>query len=105
MADIRLDIANAFCTFSMLKQGKLGDLFLEYYEEISGEPIGENAFYEVLCAFQLLLFCIFSIEKLEKGSEENRKEQNELRFFRENMYEFVVERTQIRIPEIEELLG
>ena len=38
VGDIRNDIANAFCVFNMEKQEKLGNLFLEYYEEISGEP-------------------------------------------------------------------
>ena len=105
VADIRLDIANAISTFIMLKQGKLGNLFLEYYEEISGEPIGEITFYEVLTSLQLLFFCICSIENLEKGSEVYKKHKNSFLFCIENLYKFLVERTQIRISEIEELLG
>ncbi|NPD89023.1 MAG: phosphotransferase [Asgard group archaeon] len=104
VSDIRMDIANAFCIFNMEKQGKLGNLFLEYYEEISGEPIGELSFYEVLSAIQLLFFCVISIEKLEEDSEEYKKRLNSFRFWIENLYEFLVERTQIRIPEIEVLL-
>ena len=79
VADIRLDIANAFCAFYMIQQEKLGNLFLEYYEEISEEPIGDNAFYEVLCALQFLLFCVYSIEILEKHSEEYEKQDKSLR--------------------------
>ncbi|MHA1258527.1 MAG: phosphotransferase family protein [Candidatus Heimdallarchaeaceae archaeon] len=103
--DIRMDIGYAFCIFNMEKQKKLGKLFLEYYEEQSGELIGEIAFYEGLAAIQLLFFCIISIEKIEKESEEYKKSLKSFRFYIENLYEFLAERTQIKIPEIEELLG
>ncbi len=103
--DIRMDIAYSFCVFHMEKQGELGKLFLDYYEELSGEPMGDLAFYEVLSAIQLIFFCIISIEKLKKESENYLKGLKHFKFWLENLYKFLVERTEVRIPEIEEMLG
>ncbi|MGC9779580.1 MAG: phosphotransferase [Candidatus Heimdallarchaeota archaeon] len=104
VSDIRNDIAHTFCVFVMEKQRKLGNLFLEYYEELSGEPIGDIAFYEVASVLQLLSFCIHSITRYEKDSEEYKKSLNAFRVRIENLYDLLVERTQIRIPEIEKML-
>jgi aminoglycoside phosphotransferase (APT) family kinase protein len=104
VSDIRVDIANAYCIFRMEKQQRLGDSFLEYYKEISGEPIGKIAFYEVFRALELILFCMFSIEGLDKESENYERGLKHFKFWLSNLYEYLVEITQIRIPEIEKLL-
>ena len=103
--DIRMDIAYAFCVFNMEKQGELGKLFLDYYEKISGEPIGEIVFYEVLSAIQFIFFCIISIEKLDEDSKNYLNDLKHFKFWIENLYKFLVERTEVKIPEIEEMLG
>jgi hypothetical protein len=62
------------------------------------------AFYEVLAVNQLVFFCIISIEKLDKDSEDYWKGLKHFRFWMENLYGFLIKRTEIRIPKIEELL-
>lgn len=105
VGDIRTDIVNALNIFRLIKQDDLGNLFLELYEEISGESIGDLSFYEVLSALQLVIYCVYTIERLGKESEVNVKRQNEYRSYLGNMYEFLIKRTRIRIPEAEEMLG
>jgi hypothetical protein len=105
VSDVRNGIAHTFCVFVMEKQRKLGDLFLEYYDESSGEPIGDIAFYEVASVLELLSFCIPAITRYEKDSEEYKESLKVFRVRILNLYELLVEITKIRIPELEELLG
>lgn len=104
VADTRTDVANTISLFTMLGLRKLIPLFLKYYEEFLGEPIGDIAFYEVATTLNFLLFCISEFRNHEKGSEEYKKILKYFGVWLENLYEFLVERTQIKITEIESIL-
>ena len=52
----------------------------------------------------MIAFCIFAIERLDKESKLYERNLKHFKFWIRNLYEYLVERTQIFIPEIEELL-
>jgi hypothetical protein len=104
VADTRTDVAKTVNLFTMLGVGKLVPLFLTYYEEFLGEPIGDITFYEIATMLHLLLFCIFLFRHHEKESEEDKKALEGVVLWLKNLYELLVERTQIRITEIEAML-
>jgi len=104
VADTRIDVARTVNVFTMLGVGKLVPLFLKYYEEFLGEPIGDLTLFEVATSLHLLLFCFSIFNYPDKESEEFKETLKRARVWLKNLYEFLVERTQIKIPEIEAML-
>ena len=104
VADTRADVANTITLFTMLGIKELIPLFLKYYEEFLGEPIGDLAFYEVATTLYFLIFCISQFGDHKKGSEDYNRILKYFGVWLRNLYEFLVDITQIKIPEIKVFL-
>jgi len=107
VSDIRDDIAQTSFLFNIFGGSQLNPLFFKYYEDLSGNSIGDLKFYEVTSAFSLLIFLTLQIGNSDLN-ENQVKLMSIIQFLNpmlQSAYNYLIERTNIRIPEFETKLG
>jgi aminoglycoside phosphotransferase (APT) family kinase protein len=107
ISDIRDDIAHTSLLFIMFGASQLNPLLFKYYEELSGNSIGDLVFYEVSSAFKLLIYLTLQIGNFDLNENQAKLMSiiQSLNPMLQRAYNYLVERTNIRIPEFEIQLG